>query len=117
MREVDRLGALEVRVAGHRPVEVALGEVDERRLQRAQAVERPERVGAREHREVGGDLVVARAGGVELAADRPDDRGQPPLDRHVDVDVVVLEREAPVLELPLDLLEPAQQLVALVRRR
>ena len=31
MGEVDRLRALQVRVAGQRPVEVALGRVDERR--------------------------------------------------------------------------------------
>ena len=70
VREVDGLGALEVRVAGHRPVEVALGEVDQRRLQRAQAVERAERVRAREQREVGRHLVVARARGMQLVPDR-----------------------------------------------
>ena len=36
---------------------------------------------------------------MELAADRPDELGQPPLDRHVDVDVVGVERERAALEL------------------
>ena len=75
-------------------------------------LERLQRVRAREHRDVGGDLVVARARGVQLAADRPDDLGQPPLDRHVDVLVVGRERERPAVELGLDALEPAQQRVA-----
>ena len=114
MREVDRLGALEVRVARHRPVEMALGELDERGAQRGDPGERGVRVGAREQDEVGGDLVVARARGVELAADGADEVGQPPLDRHVDVDVVGRERERPGLELGRDLVEPAQERVALV---
>ena len=67
-----------------------------------QRLERLQRVRAREHRHVGGDLVVARARGVQLAADRPDDLGQPPLDRHVDVLVVLAERERAVVELRLD---------------
>ena len=48
---------------------------------------------AREQRDVGGDLVVARARGVQPAADRPGDLGEPPLDGHVDVLVVGRERE------------------------
>ena len=112
VREVDRLRALEVRVAGHRPVLVALGELDERALQLLQLLERLQRVRAREHRHVGRDLVVARARGVELAADRADDLRQPPLDRHVDVLVVLAERERAAVELLLDALEPAEQRVA-----
>ena len=49
---------------------------------------------------------------MQLAADRADDLRQPPLDRHVDVLVVVAEREGAGLELRLDALEPAQQRVA-----
>ena len=112
MREVDGLGALQVRVARHRPVLVALGELDERALQVLELLERLQRVRAREHRHVGRDLVVARARGVELAADRPDDLGQAPLDRHVDVLVLLAERERAAVELLLDALEPAQQRVA-----
>ena len=49
---------------------------------------------------------------MQLAADRPDDLGQPPLDRHVDVLVVVAERERAAVELRLHALEPAEQRVA-----
>ena len=63
---------------------------------------------AREQRDVGDDLVVARARRVQLAADRPGDLGQPPLDGHVDVLVVGLERERPVAQLALDRSRPAR---------
>ena len=76
------------------------------------ARDRRRRLVADEHRDVGGDLVVARARGVELAADRAGELGDPPLDRHVDVDVVVGEREAILGELDLDLLERRVQRVA-----
>ena len=51
---------------------------------------------------------------MELAADRPGDLGEPALDRHVDVLVAGGERERAVAELALDLVEPAQQLVAIL---
>ena len=49
---------------------------------------------------------------MQLAADRADDLGQPPLDRHVDVLVGVQERELAGVELLRDAVEPAEQLVA-----
>jgi hypothetical protein len=113
--QVDRLGALEVGVAGHRPVQVAIGELHERALDPLQPLERPQRVRAREHRHVGRDLVVARPRGVELAPDRAGDLGQPPLDRHVDVLVVLQEPELARLELLLDPVEAVEQLVAVGR--
>ena len=51
---------------------------------------------------------------MQLAADRPGDLGQPPLDRHVDVLVVGRERERAVGELALDGVEARQQRVAVV---
>src|SRR3712207_7449346 len=36
VREVDRLGALQVRVAGHRPVDVPVGHLDDDALQRSE---------------------------------------------------------------------------------
>ena len=114
VREVDRLGALEVRVAGHRPVQVALGELHEHALEVLRACSSvSQRVRAREHRHVGGDLVVARARGVQLAADRADDLGQPPLDRHVDVLVVVARTGTrPSSSSASTRVEPAEQRVA-----
>ena len=100
MREVHRLGALQVRVAGHRPVEVTVARAARgRSASRCSGLERLQRVRAGEHRHVGRDLVVARARRVQLAADRADDLGQPALDGHVDVLVGVVEAELAVLEL------------------
>jgi hypothetical protein len=112
VRQVHGLRALEMRVARHRPVLVALGERDEHALQTLELLERLQRVRASEHRHVGRDLVVARARGVQLAADRPDDLRQPALDRHVDVLVVVAEGEATAVHLLRHPLEPAEQRVA-----
>ena len=112
VREVDRLGALEVGVAGHRPVEVRLGHAQDHALQVLQRLDRPQRVCAREHRHVRGHLVVARARGVQPPADGPDDLGQPPLHGHVDVLVGLLERELAVVELLLHPVQAAQQRVA-----
>ena len=82
----------------------------------ADAAPRRLRVGAREQRHVGRDLVVARARGVQLAADRAGQLGDAPLDRHVDVLVVRQERERPLLQLVLDRVERGEQLVAVVAR-
>ena len=111
MAEVDGLGALQVRVARHRPVDVRLGDLHDHGLQVRQRLDRPQRVRAREHRHVGRDLVVARARGVQLAADRADDLRQPPLDGHVDVLVGVQELELAGVELLRHPIEPAEQLV------
>ena len=93
--EIDGLGALQVRVAGHRPVDVLLGarEHDLPSAPRARCCAAAALL-ARVHREVGDDLVVARARRVQPPADRARDLGQAALDRHVDVLVLVLEREA-----------------------
>ena len=72
--------------------------------------------GADEQGQIGGDLVVARAAGVQLAADRPDQLGEPPLDRHVDVLVVGSEVELAALELGGDQPEPALELRELIGR-
>ena len=77
----------------------------------------PRRRGARgvagEERDVGGDLVVARARRVQLAAGRPGELGHPPLDGHVDVLVVGEEREPPLRELGLHRVERREQRVAI----
>ena len=92
--EVDRLRALQVRVAGHRPVAVGLCLLQQAAHRRAAELDRPQRVGLDDHRHVGGDLVVARAAGVELAGQGADLLAEQPLDRHVDVLVGLLEGEA-----------------------
>ena len=113
--ERDRLGALQVGVAGQ-PGAAVLA-TPARRIRRRQAdqqLARDLRAIGDEHREVGRDLVVARAPGVDLAADPADDLGQAALDRHVDVLVGRLERELARLELGLDPVEAAEQLAELV---
>ena len=112
--EGHRLGSLQVGVAGKSPVGVLGGEAQqlgERVADQVDGVPRP--VGDVE-REVGGHLVVARAAGVELAAERPDHLRQPPLDRHVDVLVGLLEGELAGLELRGDPVEPGEHLLQLV---
>ena len=99
MAQVDRLGALQVRVARQRPVEVALGGVDQRRHEPGHGAGARQCGLAREERDVGRHLVVARARGVQPPAHRARDLGEPPLDGHVDVLVVGREREAPVAQL------------------
>ncbi len=70
--EIDRLGALQVGVAGHRPVEVLLGARQQRRPSGPSiAALGVGRALARVHREIGHDLVVARARRVQPPADRP----------------------------------------------
>jgi hypothetical protein len=69
-------------------------------------------VRAREHRHVGGDLVVARAGGVQAASRRADDLGQAPLHDRVDVLVGVEQLDLARLELLLDAVKAAEQRVA-----
>ncbi len=112
--EVHGLGPLQVRVAGQRPVEVLLSAVHQRAHQLPRSVVGNAGVLAHVHGDVGGDLVVARARGVQLAADGPRELGQAPLDRHVDVFVVLLEDERPPRELGLDFFETPDQVVAVL---
>src|SRR5207253_962675 len=68
MSERDRLRHLQVREARHQGVHVRLGQVQQPLAERAQ--DRPQRVdlAAQPQADVGGDLVVARAGDVEALA-------------------------------------------------
>ncbi len=112
--EVDGLGALQVRIAGQRPVDVLFGAPDQRRHQPCRRRLRLAPALAGIHNEVGGNLVVARAGRVQLAANRPDQLGQMALDRHVDVFVTVHEDELALLQLKLHLVEAVKQRVAVL---
>ena len=114
--EVHGLRPLQVGVAGHGPVGVLLGARQQRAHQRRDRRLGSARSLARVHRQVGRDLVVARTRCVQPSAHRPRDLRQSPLDRHVDVLVALLEREALLAQLALDRVEPRQQRVA-VRAR
>ena len=113
--QVDGLGSLQVGVPGHRPVGVALGQLVQPRHQRTASRAPPPGVVAHVEGDVGRHLVVSRASGVQLAAERSDDLGQASLDRHVDVLVVGLEWERAVLELLGDGRESTVDLIELVR--
>jgi hypothetical protein len=112
--QVHRLRPLQVRVARHRPVEMLLGTLGEQAHQLADHLARHVCTLVDEQRHVGGHLVVARPGRVQLAPDRADDLRQAPLDGHVDVLVVVAHLEAAVGDLGAHLIEAALQLGELV---
>ena len=105
--EVHGLRALQVRVAGHRPVGVALGELQQALHQRAGQPTRQPRVVADEERDVRRHLVVPRPAGVELAAKRADHLDQAALDGHVDVLLALLDRERAALHLVRDVVRPS----------
>src|SRR5262249_53916297 len=83
--EGDGLRLLEVRVAGHRSRRLLEGAPRERGGEiedgGARGVEGPQQVQA----EIGRDLIVARAAGVELAGEGADLPGERRLDERVDV--------------------------------
>ena len=95
-------------------VAVAVASADERPLQVDQAaVDLVDRVAAPQP-QVGRDLVVAAAGGVQLAADVAEAVDQRPLDVHVDVFQLGLELEAALLNLLADRLQALLNLPAFV---
>lgn len=105
MRGEDRLGPLQVRVAGEDHVGIGFAARDERPLQFfEQLIDLVDRI-ADVELEVGGDLVVAAASGVQLASDIAELLDQPALDVHVDVFEFVAERQFAPLDLAEDLIE------------
>ncbi len=108
-----RLGALQVRVAGHRRLAVLLGLGDERALHvhqsRVHVVEDVPEIEPLVQR----DLIVAGAAGVELAAHRPRQLDEAALHVHVDVLELAPEREGAALELAADPVEARQQALEL----
>ena len=89
--EQDRLRGLHVGVAGHDRRLVAAGEPDERPLELDDRRIQISGPALHPEAQVGRDLVVARAAGVELARGGADARRQ----RHLDVEVDVLEGRVP----------------------
>ena len=84
VREINRLRALQMRVAGNEHVGIFLAERDERALQAGDFAEQHDDFIAQPEPHVEGDLVVARAGGVQFGAGGHAP-GQLGLDVHVDV--------------------------------
>ena len=100
--EQHGLRALQVRVAGHHRLRLAIREVDQRASQRPQARGGLVAGGAHEHPQIGRHLVVARARGVQPPRRFADAFGEGGLDVEVDVLAILAELEAPGLDLRLD---------------
>src|SRR5437870_1330365 len=85
MREKDRLSALQMGVTGHDNIDMLLGDLERRSLQRAKM-----RIDFGDLRldvkpEIDRDLIVAAAGGVELRAGGPNSFRKRSLDIHVHI--------------------------------
>ena len=112
----DRLAALEVSVAGDDGGGVFSRAVEQGFLQAGDGDEQAVDLGAGVEAGVGGDLVVAGAGGVEFRAGRADAAGELGLDVHVDVLERGLELEFPRLDVREDFLQSVFDLGKLVIR-
>ena len=98
MAERHRLRGLQVREARHHRVGMLERAIDQRALVvRKRRVDAVDGV-AHPELEIGRDLVVARARGVQPAGGSADQLGQPALDIHVNVLERTLEREGSVLD-------------------
>jgi hypothetical protein len=113
MPEVDRLCPLKVGVGGGGPVAVGLCLRDQRLHQRLEQRDRPGGVRPNQQGQVGRHLIVPGARRVELAASRADQLGESPLDRHVDVLVLLAELERALVQLPPDPVESPRDLLEL----
>jgi hypothetical protein len=102
MAERDGLGGLHMGEAGHRIGGVHRGAIGQGPHQVGELPVQPVDRVADPEAEIGGDLVVARAAGVQPLAGLADARGQPRLDVHVDVFEPDVEREAAGLDLLAD---------------
>jgi len=103
--KVDGLGPLEVRVARHWPVAMALGQLQQPRHGRSGELDRLQGVNLNDHSYVGGDLVISGATGVQLAGDGADLLAEQALDRHVYVLIGLVEFEAVLSHASADPLE------------
>ena len=99
MAEGDRLGGLQVREARHDRVGMLLGAIEESGDEAGQRLLRSLQLFLHPEAEVERDLVVARAGGVQPAGGRTDQRRQPRLDVHVDVFELAREFEIAAFDL------------------
>ena len=85
MAERHRLRDLQMGKAGHDAARMFFGARQQRRLDRAKARVDPLARGARPQAEIGRDLIVARARGVEASGGFTDQFLEPRFDGHVDV--------------------------------
>ena len=117
MAEGDGLRRLQVGEARHDGRGILLGAIDQRRLQVAQHRLQPVDRVAHPQPDIERDLVVARARGVQPAAGRADQLGEPRLDVEMDVLELGRELEAAGLDLLAHLLQPALDGTPVLRRQ
>ncbi len=110
----DRLGGLQVGVAGHDDGEVGFGLAQQRLLQLVEVAEDVLELVAQIQAHIGRHLVVAGAGGVQFAAHRADLLDEPGLDVHVDVFEADLEFEVARLDVGQNRFEAGDDLTGLV---
>ena len=113
MAEGDRLGPLEVGIAGHDARLVLLGPVGERRGQVPHQAGYGIALLLQVHAHVQRDLIVAAAGGVELFARVADALGEHLLHEHMDVLAAGIHRQGAAADIREDLAQAGAQLVAL----
>ncbi len=116
VREINRLRALQMRVAGNEHVGIFLAERDEGALQIGDFAEQRDDFIAQPEPHVERDLVVARAGGVEFRAGG-NALGQLGLDVHVDVFELGLPFEFAGADFPADGVEAADDGVQFIFRQ
>ena len=103
--ELHRLGPLQVGVPGEVGIAGGIGAGEQHLLERQDRLGHLAQGALRVEPQVGGDLVVAAAAGVDLAAGGTGDLGDPPFDGGVDVLVGRAELEGAAGELLLHLVE------------
>ena len=103
MAEGDGLGDLQMGIAGHHRGGFCLGSVDQRPLQLAHCPIEPLDGAAHPKPQIGCDLIVARARGVQAPRRRSDQLGETPLDVHVDIFTLNAVGKAAVFDLRFDL--------------
>ena len=116
MRGQHRLGPLHVRVAGQDHVGVGSQRPTNARCRSDKPpIDLVDRL-ADPQSQVGRDLIVAAAGGVQLAADVAEAIDQGLFDVHVDVFQFGAERESPLLNFPADFAQRLFNLPAFIGR-
>jgi hypothetical protein len=117
MAEGDRLRRLQMREAGHHRRGVMFGQIDQctsgLEVELQNAIDRI----AQPQADIGGDLVVARAAGMQALAGIAHLARQRPLDVEMDVFVIQVPRETSVLEVSQNLAQAAPDMSNGVRRQ
>ena len=102
----DRLGRLQMSEAGHDRVKIGLGLGEKGFLQLVEIAQHRCHFIAQIEADIKGDLIVARTGGVQLAADRSDALGESRFDIHVNIFKADLEFEVAGVDISQNAFQP-----------